>query len=602
LGGSIRGGRLEALAKGFKGKGSQERGREEIGAPRKDPGGRVGVALVWPGNYATGMSSLGFLSIYGLINSKREALCERFFIPEQGGAGSRFLSIENHRPLQDFHIIAGSLSLENDYHLFLKALSLGGLSPMREERLGGYYEGIVIAGGVGPWSNPYPLLPFVDLILTGEGEISWKLILELYGRADFLALNKKEKIETLEKLTPGALAPGVMEGELLDDRDPVAFGKALSSRSRVIPPRMGFPPGEEELIPRSPIFSKGAEFSGMRLVEISRGCPYGCRFCLAGSLYRPHRFWSKERILDGLREPFPWQKESPFPEDSPVGLVSPSVADHPELSLILEELLKEKRRVSFSSIRLSALDERMVKLFSEGKLLGLAIAPEGGTQRMRASMNKNITEDEILYSAELLSKVNLKRLKLYFMLGLPGERDEDVRGIADLTMKIKERSMGKSRAPLISVTVSNFSPKPHTPFEDAPLLSLAELKRRGELLLKLLGRSKGVELKLDPPLFSIIQGLLGRAGPEGGRLVKALYENEGRAKAALKSLEAWDYEEKAREFLKERPWRIIAAPEGDSFLENEKRKSLREEFTDKCPEALSCGRCEACGTLGGKDR
>jgi radical SAM superfamily enzyme YgiQ (UPF0313 family) len=311
-------------------------------------------------------------------------------------------------------------------------------------------------------------------------------------------------------------------------------------------------------------------------------------------MYRPHRHWDKESIMKAASGPSPYGEEDPFPKSSPVGFVSPSPLDHPEAEALMAEALDQGRRVSFSSMRLSAVTEEMALLFAEGKIQGLAVAPEGGTDRLRLSMNKGLSEEKIIEGARVLSKAGLRRLKLYFMIGLPGETDGDISAIADLSEKIKKASKGKSSAPFISVSVSNFSPKPHTPFEDAPLLSESELKRKGELLSGFLGKVKGASLRLDPPLFSIVQSLLGRSGPEGGSLLRELLKAGGKAKHALK---AWGYEERSKTLkagMSKRPWRIIAPPQGIAHLEEEKRRALEGLPTAACPASRKCGRCEAC--------
>jgi radical SAM superfamily enzyme YgiQ (UPF0313 family) len=570
----------------------------ESGAAYKDPGGRLNVALVWPGSYRIGMSSLGFLSVYSLINSSERGLCERFFLPEMG---DRLLSKESKRAINSFEIIAGSLSIENDYYLFLKVLELGGIPVVSNLRCDlSSFRGLVAVGGIGPWSNPYPFMPFVDFILTGEGEITWPRIMDLYEEEDFYKLSKEEKLLLLEREVPGIIVPSLLPEELTKENTySLSFKNALSKFTPIRPSRLIFPSSKENtqfLPPGSPVFTLNTEFSGMKLVEISRGCPYGCRFCLAGSMYRPHRFWELDNILKAIVAPNPWDKKnvSSFPEDSPVGLISPSVADHPKLLDLIDILIAEKRKISFSSIRLSALNEDMARLFGTGKLLGLACAPEAGTDKMRKIINKDLSEDEILSAIKLLSKVSLRKLKLYFMLGLPEETDDDLEGIVTLIEKIQKASFGKTKAPFLSVSLSNFTPKPHTPFEDTPLLTITELKRKGNVISNLMKRVKGVELKLDSPMYSIIQGLIGRSGTEGASLLLELLKNNGKPKNALKS---WGYEERKKEIalsIEARPWRIVAPPMGTKFLEEEKIKSHNILFTDKCPVKNACGRCGAC--------
>ncbi|MDR2460901.1 MAG: radical SAM protein [Deltaproteobacteria bacterium] len=525
------------------------------------------------------MSSLGYLSIYSLINSHPYALAERVFVPSEG----KVFSFESKRALGAFDLIAASLSLENDYWVFLDILERGGLSPLREEREA--FAPLILAGGIGPWSNPVPLLPFCDVILTGEGEISWPELLDLAHGRDFSLLSKRERLLIIAQKVDGAVVPEILPLPISKDLGAAEFKKGQKEFSPIVPPRLSFPFSPELMPPFSPINTPLAEFSSMRLIETSRGCPFGCRFCLAGFVYRPHRPWPVEKILQAVSAPNPWDGANPFEADFSVGLVSPAVASHPDFYSLIEELIAS-RRISFSSIRLSALTEDMAKLFAIGKLKGLAVAPEAGSQRLRDLINKNLKEDEILNGVNLLARSGLRSLKLYFMLGLPGEEDLDLIEIAALTNKIKKASIMKSRAPKISITVSNFTPRPHTPFEDIALLSERELIRKGEIIVKqLLG--SGVEITIDPPRHSLIMGYLGKSGPNGAALIRILQKNRGRAKPSLRQ---WD-REAAKEYELARPWRLIEPASGIDYLEKE---SQEKGPTEPCPKGLACGRCKGC--------
>jgi len=287
----------------------------EKGGGRKEPGGRLSVALVWPGSYRTGMSALGYLSIYGLLNARPDVLAERFFWPESDLAReyertkTPLLSLESARPLKDFDLVAASLSLENDYWLLPRILERGGLGPLAENRQED--DPLVLAGGVAVWANPWPVFPFVDLVLTGEAEAQWPHLISAWDAIRFSPLPKTDLARLLRRRTPGTLRPGEVTEPLSTPgqrfRDVILeTSSSPEAEMPIRPAALAWPPeagGRALLPPVSPIITPNSEFANTRLVEISRGCPYGCRFCLAGFIFRPHRPWSLASILAALGEP-----------------------------------------------------------------------------------------------------------------------------------------------------------------------------------------------------------------------------------------------------------------------------------------------------------
>ncbi|MDR1083732.1 MAG: radical SAM protein [Deltaproteobacteria bacterium] len=557
---------------------------QERGTVYKEPGGRIRIGLIWPGPYETGQSSLGFLSVYSLINVQPRVYAERIFQPEPGQAP---LSLETQSPLEAFDLLAASLTLENDYWIFLDILIKGRINPDRADRRG---EPMVFAGGVGVWSNPWPVIPFLDLIMLGEAEIQWPQIVEHYLDVSFALTPKAGKLKILSEKVPGVLIPSLWPEEVLKGEAPLA--EPVRPAVLKWPPKGYYPPV-------SPIVTPNTELGERRLVEISRGCPYGCRFCLAGVLYRPHRPWPKSKIIYVLGRP--------RLKNDMVGLVSPAVADHPEIESLLEILASQNREVSVSSLRLSSLTENLTRRLLAAGVKGLAVAPEAGSQRLRDSINKTLNEEEILGSCRLLSEGGLRRLKLYFMLGLPGETDEDIRSIAELCRKIKKAVQTKSFAPKLILSVANFTPKPQTPFEFVPMLTESELKRRGQILREAAVKVGGLELKLDPPIWSVVQGMLARGGAEASNLVRCLQAEHGRCRPAFRRFRA-AYSEDHRHRDYERylfsenwprdrykPWRVVAVSAGPDFLENEYRRSLADAVSPACPPGLACGCCGSCG-------
>ncbi|MEW5725794.1 MAG: radical SAM protein, partial [Thermodesulfobacteriota bacterium] len=365
-----------------------------------------------------------------------------------------------------------------------------------------------------------------------------------------------------------------------------------------LPLKEGLPekikPARAEVLPRpalaTTVLTPKTEFAQTRLVEIGRGCPHGCRFCLAGFVYRPPRTAAREAVFEALGPP--------AREGERVGLVSPAAADHPELEEIVRTLTAQGRQVTVSSLRVQALTPSLVEALALGRLQSVALAPEASSQRLRDAINKNLTEARMLEGVGLLGQAGLRRLKLYFMIGLPLEEDDDLRAAADLVQKIRARFTGRTglrrRAPEITVSVSSFVPKPHTPFQAAPSARPRELKRRLGLFSRGL-TGHGVKVNFDPPRLSYFQTLFSRGDRRLAGVIEALADGLGPAQALARA--PYDPDDLVHRALAEdraRPWDFIDHGLSPGFLEKEAKRASAGRSTPPCrPE--TCRLCGVCG-------
>lgn len=497
----------------------------ESGARVKDWGGRVSVALLFPNTYHAGMSNLGFQAMYGLFNDCPEVVCERVFLPdadlarEYARTGTPLLSLENQKPVNQFELMACSLSYENDYHNVLSMLTLGRLARRRDQRL--ETDPLVIAGGVAMRSNPEPLADFLDLVLIGDGEVIVPPLIRAWCDVRSEPLPKKERVLHLARNVPGAYAPAWYEATF----DPKGRLVSFHPKHHQVPAKVHVARISD--LPRpaltTQVLTPNTEFAQTRLVEVGRGCPHGCRFCLAGFVYRPPRHQARTTIVDTLGAP---QKEG-----ERIGLVGPSVADFPEIEPLVQELISQGREVTVSSLRSEALTPGLIQALSRGRLKGAAMAPEAGSQRLRDFINKRLTEAQILQGAETMAEAGLNKIKLYFMVGLPTETMDDLQALVDLVHKITGRlnhtARIRKRLTEAVISLGSFVPKPFTPLAGQPMASPVDLTAKTNFVKNGLKRLGGVKVQYDAPRSTWLQTLLARGHRETGAVLEALADGAG---------------------------------------------------------------------------
>ena len=565
---------------------------DEHGAVVKGWGGRIPIALVYPNRYFVAMSNLGFQTVYRLLNRLDHVVCERFFLPEPeeiqavaSGAGP--LSLESQRPLRNFRIVAFSVAFENDFPHLVHLLHLGNLSPASSRRH--QDEPLVVAGGVAAFLNPEPIAPFVDLVLLGEAEPMLDAFISAWEEADAAGLSREEVLAFLASRVPGAYAPALYRPEYHPDGTVAAFVPLLSSLPARVRAQSASLDREEPA--QTLVFTRHTEFAETMLVEVGRGCGRGCRFCAAGFVYRPIRFQRSDRILGAIR--------GSRATGGKIGLVSAAVSDHPEIEAVCLEIRRTGASLTLSSLRADSITPALLGTLRDSGLRTVALAPEAGSDRLRRVINKNLAEEQILDAVTAVADSGIPNVRLYFMIGLPTETEEDIAAIIQLVKRIKHRQLvigrGRGRLGTITVSVNSFVPKPATPFQWAPFCDLDLLKRRIKKIKRGLGSVANVRVHADVPRWAYIQALLSRGDRRLAPLLTAVVENGGNWAQAIKRVnvnpEFYLYRERGKD---ERfPWDFIDHRVSRDYLWEEWEKARAGKVTSACdPE--HCCRCGVC--------
>ena len=563
------------------------------------------VAFCFPDTYEIGMSNVGMRILYAIMNNMDGVWCERVFTPwgdmeqEMRRHNLPLYGLESHDPMEDFDLIAFSVGYEMSYTNILTMLDLGNIPLHAKDRAG--LKHIVFAGGACTY-NPEPLADFVDFFSLGEGEESTVEILECYRDAKRNNLSKEEFLLAVSKI-PGVYVPSFYEHRYNPDgtlSEIVPLHGAPKTVTKRIVQDL-----DKAFYPTKMIVPSTEIVHDRMNLEVMRGCIRGCRFCQAGYTYRPVR----PRLPDTL---FCQAKESL--EDSgnhEITLSSLSTSDYKYLAEATDKLLdyceEKKINMSVPSLRADNFSRELMLKLQKVRKSGLTFAPEAGTQRLRDAINKNVTEEEILSTCEIAFSGGWNNVKLYFMLGLPTETDEDVLGIAELVYKIlkvwREHAVNKKRGIRIHVATAFFVPKPFTAFQWEKQITPEEYTRR-QKLLKSAMLSKSVEYNWHDSKLSELEAVLARGDRRLGAVLEAAWKNGARLDGWI---EYFDYElwmkafrdtgvdpsfYTTRGFGKDEvlPWDTIDCGVSKRFLWLEKERSDRSETTPDCRT-----RCAGCG-------
>jgi radical SAM superfamily enzyme YgiQ (UPF0313 family) len=593
-----------------------ERARQRLAKEKRlfasNSEGEIPICLIYPNRYPVGMANLGFQAAYRILSQDPRCRCERAFLPDLdeaealSHATAPLTSLESQRPLPDFEMLAFSLSFETDYIHILNILAAAHVPLLARDRED--HHPLVIAGGPATFLNPEPVADFIDLFLIGEGEEMLPEFLELYAEVRTVNLSRSEKLQRLSTID-GAYLPTLFEPQYDDAGRIVRVdyhgdGQPRVNR-RLIKNLDAYPTTSQILTP-------DAVFGDMYLVEASRGCEWGCRFCAAGFMYRPVRYRSfaslKRSVNEGLKE------------RSTIGLVGAEMASQPGIAAICDFIGQAGGRASPSSLKADVITRDLANALGAQKNRSVTVAPEAGSERMRRVINKNLTEPEILRAAEWLVGGGVPSLKMYFMVGIPTEQREDVEAIADLTIKIHEKFCGKgAKVGGLTLSVNAFSPKPWTPLQWEPMAEIPLLREKLSLLRKRLSRFSQVTVDTESPREAYYQTLLSRGDRRVGQILLEAHKNGGDWWGVIQRLRRSDrgqvtgdrlqrgqsLKPKASSlqpdfFVHRRydqqeilPWDFIDHSVSKQYLWVEWRKALLERQTPPC-DVTTCHSCQAC--------
>ena len=536
----------------------QKLGRER-GTVCKDWGGKIHIALVYPNSYYLGMSSLGFQTVYGKLNSYSNIVCERVFWEPQKRKPEQPLSLESQRPLPDFDVLAFSLSYELDYFNVVQVLKASGIPLLASER--DDRHPLVIAGGPCVTANPMPLSSFFDCFAIGEGEAILPRFIEVLseGIGD-------EKADLLKKLAslPGVYVPAVYD---------------------VKPVKRQWLAELDSVATTSVILTPDTEFSNMYLIEIARGCGWGCRFCIAGYNFRPFRF----RPLDSLIK----QAENGLRYTNRIGLLAAAVSDHPEIGELAHWLHRLNAEISVSSLRVRPSSQALLRALAKSGAQTVTLAPEAGSEKLRRIINKCVIESDIVEAVDRIAQLGIRQVKLYYMIGLPHETDADIDEITKLTLALKQRVEGTVTR--LAITVEPFVPKAGTPFQWLPMAPEEVLAGRMNRIKNRLAKS-GIDVRTDSVGWSLVQGVLARGDARLGDVLSRMPQN---------SLAAWrramqDCNLKADSYIHREipsdevlPWSVLDSGIKIDYLRGELDKARYGIETPPCPP-VECRKCGVC--------
>ena len=544
------------------------------------------VAIVYPNTYFVGMSNLGLHIIYEEINLCPASVCERIFLPEKkeldayDKTKTPLMSVETQRPMHQFDVVAFDVTFEMDYFHIPLMLRHGRVPVTSEARTG--FDPIVIAGGPCATFNPEPFADFIDAFIIGEGEGIVTAVLERIRKGRENGESREETISALAQID-GVYVPVLYTPQYDDNKRFVGYDIAEGAPKII---RRHFEPltsGGETVIA-----TNFTEFGAMYIIEVARGCGRHCRFCMAGYCFRVPRVRPLDILKEGVDRAEKLGKK--------VGLMGAAISDYPEVDELVTYIRSKDMRYSCASLRADSLTQAVVDGLADSGQKTITIAPETGSERLRRVINKGISEEHLQNAATLSAKSGIQHMRLYIMIGLPTETDEDIEAIVGLAERTQAHMAEVGCKGRLTLSINPFIPKPFTPFQWMAMDNQKTVEKKLQYIKKALQKNRRIEVLVESPKEAYIQGVLARGDRRLGAVLAACAADRGsksfkaEMKAAGLDMDEMNYRERSfDEFL---PWSHLDMGMDDGYLEMEWKRSVDEAYTPPCVQG--CKRCGVC--------
>ena len=564
----------------------QELYKDEDSRVTINPHAEQKVAIVYPNTYFVGMSNLGLHIIYEEINLHPSSVCERIFLPEKkeldvyDKTKTPLMSVETQRPMHQFDVVAFDVTFEMDYFHIPLMLRYGRVPVMSEDRTG--FDPIVIAGGPCATFNPEPFADFIDAFIIGEGEGIVTAVLERIRKGRENGESREETISALAQID-GVYVPVLYTPQYDDNKRFVGYDIA-DGAPKII--RRHFEPltsGGETVIA-----TNFTEFGAMYIIEVARGCGRHCRFCMAGYCFRVPRVRPLDILKEGVDRAEKLGKK--------VGLMGAAISDYPEVDELVTYIRSKDMRYSCASLRADSLTQAVVDGLAESGQKTITIAPETGSERLRRVINKGISEENLRTAAQLSAKSGIQHMRLYIMIGLPTETDEDIDAIIGLAERTQAHMAEVGCKGRLTLSINPFIPKPFTPFQWMAMDHQKSVEKKLQYIKKSLQKNRRIEVLVESPKEAYIQGVLARGDRRLGKVLAACALDRGSKsfKSEMKraGLDMDDCNYRERKFEDYLPWSHLDMGLRNGYLEQEWQRAVDEAYTPPCMEG--CKRCGVC--------
>ena len=564
----------------------QELYKDEDSRVTINPHAEQKVAIVYPNTYFVGMSNLGLHIIYEEINLHPSSVCERIFLPEKkeldvyDKTKTPLMSVETQRPMHQFDVVAFDVTFEMDYFHIPLMLRYGRVPVMSEDRTG--FDPIVIAGGPCATFNPEPFADFIDAFIIGEGEGIVTAVLERIRKGRENGESREETIAGLAQID-GVYVPVLYTPQYDDNKRFVGYDIAEGAPKII---RRHFEPltsGGETVIA-----TNFTEFGAMYIIEVARGCGRHCRFCMAGYCFRVPRVRPLDILKEGVDRAEKLGKK--------VGLMGAAISDYPEVDELVTYIRSKDMRYSCASLRADSLTQAVVDGLAESGQKTITIAPETGSERLRRVINKGISEENLRTAAQLSAKSGIQHMRLYIMIGLPTETDEDIDAIVGLAERTQAHMAEVGCKGRLTLSINPFIPKPFTPFQWMAMDHQKSVEKKLQYIKKSLQKNRRIEVLVESPKEAYIQGVLARGDRRLGKVLAACALDRGsksfksEMKRAGLDMDNCNYRE--RKFEDYLPWSHLDMGLRNGYLEQEWQRAVDEAYTPPCMEG--CKRCGVC--------